>query len=91
MAGWRRSADRAFLQVNSLLLGNLTGNFAFSGIQETFPGAKATVPQALFEQFPMLANRENYSRIREISRRNRERGANNCDLLSIVSRRSRRR
>ena len=32
--GWRRSADRAGLQRNSLLSGNFTGNFTLSGLQE---------------------------------------------------------
>jgi hypothetical protein len=32
MAGWRRSADRTRLHANSLLTGNLTGNFAVLGL-----------------------------------------------------------
>jgi hypothetical protein len=32
LPGWRRSADRTGLHANSLLSGNLTGNFAISGL-----------------------------------------------------------
>jgi hypothetical protein len=71
--GWRRSADRTFLQLNSLLSGNLTGNFVYFEHPRDLSGAKPAVRRALFKQFPGLVNRENYSRIREISRRNRER------------------
>jgi hypothetical protein len=31
MPGWRRSADRTRLQMNSLQTGNFTGNFAIFG------------------------------------------------------------
>jgi hypothetical protein len=73
VVGWRRSADRTFLQLNSLLSGNLTGNFVYFEHPRDLSGAKPAVRRALFKQFPGLVNRENYSRIREISRRNRER------------------
>jgi hypothetical protein len=34
LPGWRRSADRACLHVNSLLTGNFTGKLQFGGHQE---------------------------------------------------------
>jgi hypothetical protein len=72
VTGWRRSADRARLHAISLLSGNLIGNFAYFEHPRDVSGAKTAVPLALLKQFPASTNRENYSRIREISRRNRE-------------------
>jgi hypothetical protein len=47
LPGWRRSADRARLQANSLLSGNLTGNFAISGVLKPISSPETAVPQRL--------------------------------------------
>jgi hypothetical protein len=47
LRGWRHSADRARLQANSLLTGNLTGNSAISEVQKPISRQEALVPQRL--------------------------------------------
>jgi hypothetical protein len=74
LAGWRRSTDRTCLQTNSLLTGNLTGKFKVLGVKSGMLPQKRTVLQALGRHFPGLVNRENYSRIRELSQVNRDFG-----------------
>jgi hypothetical protein len=65
IAGWRRSADRTCLRTNSLLSGNLTGNFAIFGHPETNYVQETAVLQAPIEQFPTQNNREIIWRNRE--------------------------
>ena len=72
LAGWRRSADRTRLQANSLLSGNLTGNFAILGLQVQISEQETAALQRIFVEFPTQSNRENISRNREISYGNRE-------------------
>jgi len=60
MAGWRRSADRTFLQVNSLQTGNLTGKFKVLGALETISEQNAAAVRGLIDQFPVKFNREKY-------------------------------
>src|SRR5260370_28748901 len=72
MVGWRRGADRAFLQTNSLRTGNLTGNFALLSVQETYRERKTALLQALSCISVRKLTGVNYSKIREFSWRNRE-------------------
>jgi hypothetical protein len=65
MPGWRRSADRACLHVNSLLTGNFTGNFAILRLREPISWLETTALQGLIAQFPKQINRENFSKNRE--------------------------
>jgi hypothetical protein len=58
MGGWRHSADRTRLRVNSLLTGNLTGNFSIAGHSETILEQETAVLQGLFAKFPIQTNRE---------------------------------
>jgi len=48
MRGWRRSADRARLQPNSLLTGNFTGKIAFLASRDENAKAQIAVYRALF-------------------------------------------
>ena len=48
LVGWRRSADRARLQANSLLTGNFTGNFAIQGFESRFCRQEVPVLQRFF-------------------------------------------
>jgi len=48
LPGWRRSADRARLQANSLLTGNFTGNFAIQGFESRFCRQEVPVLQRFF-------------------------------------------
>ena len=70
--GWRRSASRTCLQANSLLSGNLTGNFAILGLQDQISEQQTDALQRIFVKFPTQINRENIPRNREISYGNRE-------------------
>jgi hypothetical protein len=58
MPGWRCSADRARLRVNSLLTGNLTGNISISGHSEAILEQETAALQGLFAKFPIQTNRE---------------------------------
>ena len=60
LPGWRRSADRTGLHANSLLSGNLTGNFAISGLQSSISDHETAALQGLFEQFPNQIIRGNF-------------------------------
>jgi len=67
-AGWRRSALRPLLCSNSLLTGNLTGNFA-----KMWPLPRRSLqlvepPQGVRDKFPTHRNRELFSSIREFWR-----------------------
>jgi hypothetical protein len=72
LAGWRRSADRTRLQANSLLTGNLTGNFATSGPEDRISEQETAVLQRFLSQFPTKLNRENIFENREL--KNQEQG-----------------
>jgi hypothetical protein len=72
MGGWRRSADRARLQPNSLLTGNSTGKFAILVAQRPVPSSENAAPQQLFARFPNPTNREIFGRNRVLSGGNRE-------------------
>ena len=72
LAGWRRSANRSRLHANSLLSGNLTGNFAILRHLETVLAQETAVLQPLIEQFPTQINREIISEIREFLSDNRD-------------------
>jgi hypothetical protein len=74
MPGWRRSADRTRLQANSLLTGNLTGNFAISGPEDRISEQETAVLQRFLSQFPTKLNRENIWENREL--KNQEQGIN---------------
>ena len=50
--GWRRSADRTGLHANSLQTGNITGNFAISGLQGAAIEAGDDCAAATFGRFP---------------------------------------
>jgi hypothetical protein len=50
---------------NSLLTGNLTGNFAISTLLQAISEQKTPVPQPLLGKFPTQINRENITRNRE--------------------------
>jgi hypothetical protein len=65
VSGWRRSADRAGLQSNSLLSRNFTGNLAVFRPGETFSEREVAVPQPFLEQFPTQIIRELISKISE--------------------------
>jgi hypothetical protein len=56
--GWRGSACRTRLHLNSLLSGNLTGNFADLGHLKAASEQETAVLQSLIEQFPTQMNRE---------------------------------
>jgi hypothetical protein len=64
-AGWRRSAHRARLHLNSLQTGNFTGKITISGGKTTIVQQKTTVPQGLFSEFPKQTIREIFSKNRE--------------------------
>jgi hypothetical protein len=49
LRGWRRSAGRAGLQVDSLQTGNFTGKYAVLELAETVPAPETAAPQRLFE------------------------------------------
>jgi hypothetical protein len=72
LSGWRRSADRARLHANSLLSGNLTGNFDVSGHFVTIFSTETAALQRLLAQFPTAINREFYSNNREFKSVNRD-------------------
>jgi hypothetical protein len=65
--GWRRSADRARLQANSLVSGNFTGNFAILGLRGTIEYQETAALQSLLEQFPTQIISENISKNSEFS------------------------
>jgi hypothetical protein len=64
---WRRSADRARLQANSLVSGNFTGNFAILGLRSTIEYQETAALQSLFEQFPTQIISENILKNSEFS------------------------
>jgi hypothetical protein len=68
LPGWRRSADRTRLRMNSLL----TGNFAISGLRQPIQMQKTALLRPLSEQFPVQISRENICMKGVIFRRNRE-------------------
>jgi hypothetical protein len=72
LAGWRCSADRTRLHAISLLLGNLTGNFAILRHLETVLAQETPVLQPLIEQFPTQINGEIILEIREFLSDNRD-------------------
>ena len=72
LPGWRRSADRTSLHENSLLSGNLPGNFAISALFEPVAYRKTPALQLFFQQFPTLINRENSFKNREFKSNSRE-------------------
>jgi hypothetical protein len=65
LTGWRRSADRTRLHANSLLIGNLTGSFAFFGPSEANSLQETAVLQRLIMQLPKQVNREKIKDNRE--------------------------
>jgi hypothetical protein len=69
MAGWRRSAHRTRLHLNSLQTGNLTGKITVSGLKAAIWERETAVPQGLFSRFPTQTNREITSGIREFNER----------------------
>lgn len=84
LLGWRRSTDRARLQMDSLQTGNFTGKFAVLGITEVL-APKTAVPQPLLESFPRQINRENNSTNRDLPRRIREFRVGNCGAVLICA------
>ena len=72
LPGWRCSADRAGLLRNSLLTGNLTGNFTKSGRQDRPIMQETAVPQLFLSQFPKQESREKIHKNREFFRKIRE-------------------
>jgi hypothetical protein len=72
MPGWRRSADRTRLRLNSLLTGNFTGNFHVLADFNQFLSPEVAVPQGLLDKFPMPVNRELFEKNRESKSVNRE-------------------
>src|ERR1700722_8273712 len=54
LAGWRRSADRTRLQTNSLLSGNLTGNFAEFWAPRDDSGARTRCAAAIYRAIPYV-------------------------------------
>jgi hypothetical protein len=58
LLGWRRSADRTCLHLNSLLTGNLTGKNMISGLMADVFEHKTAAPQGLFDEFPKQNIRE---------------------------------
>jgi hypothetical protein len=69
---WRRSADRARLQGDSLLRGNLSGKYQIFGLWGRVSEQNTAVVRRLIDQFPMKFNKENISWIREMFDRNSE-------------------
>jgi hypothetical protein len=65
MPGWRRSADRACLQPNSLQTGNFTGKITVSGLKAAIPEQKTAVSQGPFSEFPKQTIREIFPKNRE--------------------------
>jgi hypothetical protein len=72
VAGWRRSADRACLRIDSLLTGNFTGNFAILARRDRAFWPESAALQPLLRRFPIQPNREIFSGNREFSSCNRE-------------------
>jgi hypothetical protein len=72
MSGWRRSADRTRLHANSLLSGNLTGNFDVSSHFLPIFSPEIAALQRLLAQFATAINREFYSNNREFKSVNRD-------------------
>jgi hypothetical protein len=72
MPGWRRSADRTRLHLNSLLTGNFTGKFRILGLLGLLSVSLVAVPQQLSVQFPKRNIREKDLSIREFLSDNRE-------------------
>jgi hypothetical protein len=71
--GWRRSADRAGLHINSLLTGNFTGNFAIIRSHGRYEQQETTLLQPFPERFPAESIRENSLTNRERKTQSRER------------------
>jgi hypothetical protein len=72
MPGWRRSAHRTRLYLNSLQTGNFTGKITISGLKATISKQETTVPQRLFKKFPKPTIRELFQTIREFRPDNRD-------------------
>ena len=85
LVGWRRSTDRARLQMDTLQTGNFIGKFAVLGITEAILAPKTAVPQPLLESFPRQINRENNSTNRDLPRRIREFRVGNCGAVLICA------
>jgi hypothetical protein len=65
LPGWRRSADRMGLPVNSLLTGNFTGKYAISELSGAISCRETAVPQRLFKNYSTKINSENFQENRE--------------------------
>jgi len=65
MSGWRRSAHRTRLYLNSLQTGNFTGKITISGLKATISKQETTVPQRFFKKFPKQTIRELFQTNRE--------------------------
>jgi hypothetical protein len=65
MPGWRCSADRTRLRLNSLQTGNFTGKITVSGLKAAISKQETAVPQGLFAKFPKQTIREIFLTNRE--------------------------
>jgi hypothetical protein len=72
LPGWGGSADRVRLQENSLLSGNLTGNFTILGGQPPSSSLETAAMRAFVSQFPTQTNREIILGNRDVLTKNRE-------------------
>lgn len=79
--GWRRSADRARLQGDSLVRGNLSGKYQIFRLWGQLSEQNTAVVRRLVDQFPMKFNKENISWIREMFDRNSEFYGSNPDAI----------
>jgi hypothetical protein len=71
LPGWRRSAHRTSLQLNSLQTGNFTGKITISGLKTTILEQETAAPQGLFGKFPKQTIREKFLLNREFKATNR--------------------
>jgi hypothetical protein len=76
LCGWRRSADRTCLQLNSLLTGNFTGKIAFFAFQRQSRNHKSPSIRRFLSIFLTRIIREIGSRNSEFSGSSRELGPN---------------
>jgi hypothetical protein len=72
MPGWRHSAHRTRLRLNSLQTGNFTGKITISGPKATISKQETAAPQGLSRKFPKQTIREIFSTNREFQADNRE-------------------
>lgn len=72
-AGWRRSADRAVLPLNSLQTGNFSGKIRIFRLYERLITAKMAALQGLLKKIPKDRNRETSKKSRELRIQNRDR------------------